>query len=410
MNSDSGGSTKEYDYICTPEGLSVIAVKTGGARSFFYVQTDHLGSIRVVTTASKEIQARYYYDAWGKQTLMSGTGITNRGYLAQEHLTDFALINLNARLYDPVLARFMGMDPYVQAPGFTQSFNRYAYGLNNPLIYADPDGEFWWIIAGAIIGAYLGGVASNNGELNPGEWNWKEPATYLGMFLGGVVGGVGAYGILNPGTVSFSFGVFGEYGGYAAGLGLVTYTGFKSDWNFRWTTPAEGGGEVPLGKDRNPLSPEQVAAKAYEETRASGWDWTFYTGTGMTAMSETFFSQDLGTWMGKNGKIYDQKWGGNQYTGGKYKFANNFAKPFKWGSNALGIYSIGNSIYQSIEGEISPAEATGDVIFGSAAIYSGFYGGWANLWYNLGKEYGPMTTYLRKQEERRRYKSILFNY
>jgi hypothetical protein len=130
----------------------------------------------------------------------------------------------------------------------------------------------------------------------------------------------------------------------------------------------------------------------------------------MTAMSETFFSQDLGTWMGKNGKIYDQKWGGNQYAGGKYKFANNFAKPFKWGSNALGIYSMYNSVTDALQGEISPEVATEDLIFGGAAIYSGFWGGWANLWYNLGKEYGTMTTYLRKQEERKKYKSVLFNY
>jgi RHS repeat-associated protein len=81
---------------------------------------------------------------------MTGTSITNRGYLTQEHLNDFGLINLNARLYDPVLARFMGMDPYVQAPDFTQSFNRYAYGLNNPLIYTDPDGEFIFTILSAI--------------------------------------------------------------------------------------------------------------------------------------------------------------------------------------------------------------------------------------------------------------------
>jgi RHS repeat-associated protein len=142
----SSGSTKEYDYIYTPEGLSAIAVKTNGTRSLYYVNTDHLGSIRTVTTESKGIQTRYYYDAWGKQTLVSGTSITNRGYLAQEHLNEFGLINLNARLYDPVLARFLGMDPYVQMPDYTQAFNRYAYGFNNPLKYIDPSGEmskFW---------------------------------------------------------------------------------------------------------------------------------------------------------------------------------------------------------------------------------------------------------------------------
>jgi hypothetical protein len=34
-------------------------------------------------------------------------------------------------------------------PDFTQSFNRYSYALNNPLMYIDQDGEFWWLAAAA---------------------------------------------------------------------------------------------------------------------------------------------------------------------------------------------------------------------------------------------------------------------
>ena len=49
---------------------------------------------------------------------------------------------MNARLYDPVLGRFLSPDPYVQAPDFSQSFNRYAYALNNPLKYTDRSGAF----------------------------------------------------------------------------------------------------------------------------------------------------------------------------------------------------------------------------------------------------------------------------
>jgi len=62
-------------------------------------------------------------------------------------------------------------------------------------------------------------------------------------------------------------------------------------------------------------------------------------------------------------------------------------------------------------GEISYELAAGDVVFGGAAIYSGFWGGVANFGCNMGKEYGPMTMYLRKQEERRRnrYPSLLKN-
>ncbi|GHV26056.1 hypothetical protein FACS1894176_06010 [Bacteroidia bacterium] len=184
-----GGSTKEYDYIYTPEGLSAIAIKSGGTRSFYYVHTDHLGCVKVVTTSAKAIQTRYYYDAWGKQTVAAGTSITNRGYLAQEHLNEFGLINLNARLYDPVLGRFLGMDPFVQAAGFTQSFNRYAYGWNNPLRYADANGEWIeWVVAGIIL--YLYAAYSNAPDTRDADgrlvknydlstWSWN-PLKWVG--------------------------------------------------------------------------------------------------------------------------------------------------------------------------------------------------------------------------------------
>ena len=50
------------------------------------------------------------------------------------------------RLYDPLVGRFLSPDNFVQASDFTQSFNRYAYCLNNPLKYTDPSGELFWII------------------------------------------------------------------------------------------------------------------------------------------------------------------------------------------------------------------------------------------------------------------------
>jgi RHS repeat-associated protein len=58
-------------------------------------------------------------------------------------LDQFGLINLNARLYDPKLAQFTGLDPLVQEPGMGQNFNRYSYCLNNPLRYSDPSGNSW---------------------------------------------------------------------------------------------------------------------------------------------------------------------------------------------------------------------------------------------------------------------------
>jgi RHS repeat-associated protein len=234
----SGGSTKEYDYIRTPEGLSAIAVKTNGTRSLYYVQTDHLGSIRVVTTASKGIQTRYYYDAWGKQTPVSGTSITNRGYIGEEHLNDFGLINLNARLYDPVLARFMGMDPYVQAADFTQAYNRYAYGLNNPLCYVDANGELWWlipVIAAAIFATGNTVAHAIRGDIN----NVGDFFKYFGQgaLAGFALGAAWQFAPLIPyvgqgiQTVMTGYGYI-QLGGAAvstvSGLGQGIFTG---DWS-----------------------------------------------------------------------------------------------------------------------------------------------------------------------------------
>ena len=48
---------------------------------------------------------------------------------------------MNGRLYDPLVGRFLSPDNYVSSPDFTQGYNRYAYCMNNPLAYADPDGD-----------------------------------------------------------------------------------------------------------------------------------------------------------------------------------------------------------------------------------------------------------------------------
>jgi len=46
-----------------------------------------------------------------------------------------------ARWYDPEIGRFLGLDPVGFQDGNLHSFNRYAYGNNNPLRYVDPDGN-----------------------------------------------------------------------------------------------------------------------------------------------------------------------------------------------------------------------------------------------------------------------------
>lgn len=50
--------------------------------------------------------------------------LLGRGYTGHEHVAVFGLINMNARLYDPVLGRFLSPDPLVQLPDNLRSLNR----------------------------------------------------------------------------------------------------------------------------------------------------------------------------------------------------------------------------------------------------------------------------------------------
>jgi RHS repeat-associated protein len=44
-----------------------------------------------------------------------------------------------ARYYDPAIGRFMGIDPMEVVDSNLFSFNRFAYGNNNPVRYRGPN-------------------------------------------------------------------------------------------------------------------------------------------------------------------------------------------------------------------------------------------------------------------------------
>ncbi|MBX7225304.1 MAG: hypothetical protein K1X55_04690, partial [Chitinophagales bacterium] len=150
----TGGAARHIYYIYGPDGLVCIAVKLGtNAPQYFYTYTDHLGSIVAVTNTAGVVQGEQSYDAWGRQrnadnwTDYAGTGtitlngfVLDRGYTGHQHLKEFGIINMNGRLYDPIVGRMLNPDNFVQDATSTQAFNRYSYVVNNPLKYSDPSG------------------------------------------------------------------------------------------------------------------------------------------------------------------------------------------------------------------------------------------------------------------------------
>ena len=154
-------------------GHNVLAVDVHGTVSVYYMLTDPLGSVTDIYTADGTPVFKATYDPWGQQTVALNTIGYRRGYCGHEMLQVYGLINMNARLYDPVTARFLAPDNYVQDPTNSQNFNRYSYCLNNSLKYTDPSGEWFGIDDLLIAGtSFVLGYIANG--IDTGNWGWKS--------------------------------------------------------------------------------------------------------------------------------------------------------------------------------------------------------------------------------------------
>ena len=106
------GETREFFYL---DG-NTIAIRENGTVKNYHAFTDNLGSILSVVDENGTKVFDASYDAWGKQTVTLNTIGLHRGYTGHEMLGEFDIINMNGRLYDPVLGRFFSPDNYVQMP------------------------------------------------------------------------------------------------------------------------------------------------------------------------------------------------------------------------------------------------------------------------------------------------------
>jgi RHS repeat-associated protein len=139
----SGGSTTWGSFTWGAANWS------GAVATWTYFTLDPLASVAVVADQSGAVVQRLGYDAWGKPRNPNGTDAacgtitppTTRGYTNQEQIAALCAVNLNARIYDPTIARFLSADSIVPNPADGQAFNRYSYVDNRPLSATDPSGH-----------------------------------------------------------------------------------------------------------------------------------------------------------------------------------------------------------------------------------------------------------------------------
>ncbi|MBI4649586.1 MAG: RHS repeat-associated core domain-containing protein [Bacteroidia bacterium] len=181
------GNTRNLYYIYAGDGLTAVYIKDNTGENMYYILKDHLGSIVGITDEAGNLLEELSYDAYGNRRNPADGSFTNvplsniiaRGFTGHEHIDEFGLINMNGRVYDPVLGRFLSPDNYVQAPDYTQSLNRYTYCINNPLKYKDPEGEFFegtltTLTVDFFRTLFTGGLSSDR-ETRQAAWTEYDP-------------------------------------------------------------------------------------------------------------------------------------------------------------------------------------------------------------------------------------------
>lgn len=131
--------------ICTFEPGSKLAGGTDESLVSYYYHQDHLNSSSALSswqggTQPLEVNVFYPFGRTQTATPQAAFKVSNQ-FTGQVKDEETGLYYYGARYYDPELGRFIQADTIIPDLSNPQSYNRYAYVLNNPLKYNDPDGH-----------------------------------------------------------------------------------------------------------------------------------------------------------------------------------------------------------------------------------------------------------------------------
>lgn len=152
---------------------------------------DERGSATAFTGPNGAVAGRVVYSPYGQMLLREGA--TNSLFLFHGLFgvitTPDNLVWMRSRWYHPELRRFLTEDARFGDITQPDSLNRYAFLGGAPALRVDPEGEFWWVAVGALVGAAANvavQVASDVIRGKPSDWK-----TYAGAAAGGAVMGAG---------------------------------------------------------------------------------------------------------------------------------------------------------------------------------------------------------------------------
>lgn len=425
-------TTGELDFVTYigGDGYSApLVYKSDGNlnEDYYYLHRDHLGSILAISDSNGQVIEKRMFDAWGDLvkyeningvTLVpniTGSMFLDRGYTGHEHLFGVGLINMNARLYDSKLHRFLSADNYIHEAFDTQSINRYGYVLNNPLSNIDPTGndtvegnpppggnpEFsgstWANIAASIAlnwdnlgikdwsNTNLNFRKFGNGFKSVGNWASNNLKSVGGWFERNVTSIFGRDRTNElPASPNFSNYV-PNYGwqtdGFNVGATNISIM-YSNDNSLTYQGP-----HFLQGNYMSPNNPVANYDRKGIYSEAFGYGLSRAELKMYNAEGRTWFS----VWKMKTYNI--NTYNGNYFTGWKAG-ARRVSTGFKVAGSALGIYNMYTNYQAHENGEMEDGQYNREQTVATISTFGGYYGAGIGIGWELGRLFTYWNPYI----------------
>ena len=165
---------------------------------------DHLGSTNLLVNESGIEVERTEYFPYGQ---VQFGGSEKYGFTGQENDANTGLMYYGARYYSPEYRIFIQPDTMLPDPYNPQALNRYAYTLNNPVKYTDPDGHMPQIVVVAVVAAGVGFVGSLITQYRAAEGDWSQISLSEAAAVGMVTSISATVGFIVAGAAVATFAV-----------------------------------------------------------------------------------------------------------------------------------------------------------------------------------------------------------
>jgi RHS repeat-associated protein len=184
--------------------LGALALMMGTAsaqaqETVIYYHTDAIGSVRMITDQAGQVVARYDYLPFGEPWPEPPATADVRQFAGKERDPETKFNYFGARYYASGTGRFTSVDPVIdleQALLDPQRWNRYAYALNRPLTFTDPDGKIPILAVAAIlwgiydVGSSIYDAYATYQTVRDPNASTREKLGTGGLFVAGMLPGV----------------------------------------------------------------------------------------------------------------------------------------------------------------------------------------------------------------------------